>query len=321
MIQMPDFSRTSLAASAVVAAFSGFDQAVASPEYYAPGIPDHFIELRADDLPISFLQAGDPSNPTLVVLTAPGDDAGMLATLSPSLIHEFHVLAADYRHTRHHDLDATSEPDNVSRATALALQTMLRRNGISRYALFLSTQTTDLAYRLFELDPESVTGLIVSARLDYPHSLARFWQPVKAQWQQDSLLEDASMRASLNVQDGRWQFTVGMRSPDATTDDDYWYAQFLLDQTPEDGLDLAYFLTGERESAVYSNWHEALATTTPPALVVWDEPSATNATDPNYEQPITSAYSTSMRNSANGSVQNPLFRRKLNAFLDTVTSR
>ncbi|WP_417667000.1 alpha/beta fold hydrolase [Roseibium sp.] len=315
MIQSQTHSHRPLAALTALAAVFAFEHSQAGEAFHAPeSRPESRVErlqlAQSDGPGVSFREAGDPGQPTLLILQSAEDRDDAFDHLAPKLQGKFHILAPDHA-------------GRSAETTAAAVSLMLDRRGVASYALYMSDEGADVGYHLFAEAPDRVTGLVIDSPIAQARALDRFWEPIKSYWSQQSGIEATDTRAFLNIQDAKWQFTLGMRSPEATAADDYWYAQFLVEWNKSKEIQLAHFLGAGRNAETLAKWRNILEQVQPPALVIWsDKRPDSKDPDTDFEVPVRNvAFRRSGENEFSLASDNSFVARKMDAFLDRITAR
>ncbi len=228
------------------------------------------VRETVGDWEIAFREAGNPANPTVLLLESGSRYPASFSSLSAKLAKDFHVLAPDYDNLTDGSTPGARAQVQTTEIKAAAITQLLSRRGVDSYALFITAGSSDLARELFEHAPEKVTGLVASSGKRHASALDSFWGPLKSYWQQQSDQTAKGFRASLNVQGDRWQFTLGMKNPEGTGEQDYWYAQFLVAWDNEKSVQLGHFLNFGTDADGHLSWQKALGRRQPPVLIVWE---------------------------------------------------
>ena len=97
-----------------------------------------------------------------------------------------------------------------------------------------------------------------------------FWKPIKAYWQEPQNLEKRnSLRAFLNFEATRWQYTHGVPEPELISPDGPAHDQYGLDRPGNAEIQLDLFLSYGSNPKLYPGWQEYFRKFQPPVLVAW----------------------------------------------------
>lgn len=222
-----------------------------------------------DGLRIAYREAGDPSNPTVLLLHGFPTSSHMFRNLIPELAAEYHVIAPDYQGFGASDMPDAASYDYTFDTLAATVETLLERKNIDSYALYLMDYGAPVGYRLFADAPDKVTGFIIQNGNAYEEGLREFWDPIRAYWAAPSEEHAAPLRAFLGIDGTKWQFTHGTRNPETISPDNYWHVQYLLDRPGSTDVQMELFYDYRSNLPHYPHWQELFRKHQPPALVVW----------------------------------------------------
>ncbi len=224
-----------------------------------------------DGLRIAYREAGDPANPTVLLLHGFPTSSHMFRNLIPDLATDYHVIAPDFQGFGASDMPAAETYDYTFDSLAGTVEELLERKNIENYALYLMDYGAPVGYRLFADAPEKVSGFIIQNGNAYEEGLPEFWDPIRAYWADPSEENAAPLRAFLGIEGTKWQFTHGTRNPDAISPDNYWHVQYLLDRPGNAEVQLELFYDYRTNLTLYPEWQALFREHQPPALVVWGQ--------------------------------------------------
>lgn len=222
-----------------------------------------------DGLRIAYREAGDPANPTVLLLHGFPTSSHMFRNLIPDLAADYHVIAPDFQGFGASDMPSAETYDYTFDNLAGTVEDLLERKKVENYALYLMDYGAPVGYRLFADAPDKVTGFIIQNGNAYEEGLPEFWDPIRAYWADPSEENAAPLRAFLGIEGTKWQFTHGTRNPDAISPDNYWHVQYLLDRPGNAEVQLELFYDYRTNLTLYPEWQALFREHQPPALVVW----------------------------------------------------
>ncbi|WP_420337392.1 alpha/beta fold hydrolase [Roseibium sp.] len=222
-----------------------------------------------DGLRIAYREAGDPANPTVLLLHGFPTSSHMFRNLIPDLAADYHVIAPDFQGFGASDMPSAETYDYTFDNLAGTVEELLERKNIENYALYLMDYGAPVGYRLFAEAPDKITGFIIQNGNAYEEGLPEFWDPIRAYWADPSEENAAPLRAFLGIEGTKWQFTHGTRNPDAISADNYWHVQYLLDRPGNAEVQLELFYDYRTNLTLYPVWQALFREHQPPALVVW----------------------------------------------------
>ena len=201
-----------------------------------------YATLEIDSLDIFFREAGDPSNPTIVLLHGFPTSSHMFRDLIPLLADDFHVIAPDYPGYGLSSAPTTDEWDYSFDNFANVVDELLERKDIDNYALYVMDYGAPVGYRIATEHPERVTGLIVQNGNAYDEGLKDFWNPIKAYWAEPNSENRDALRGLLTLGATTWQYHHGTRNPENISPDNWLVIQPLLDRPGNNDIQLDMFL-------------------------------------------------------------------------------
>jgi pimeloyl-ACP methyl ester carboxylesterase len=221
---------------------------------------------------IAYREAGDPANPTIVLLHGFPTSSQMYRELIPRLAVHYHVIAPDYPGFGASAMPPLEAFDYSFANFATVVDELLQQKRIHKYALYMMDYGAPVGFRLFAKHPSRVTGFVIQNGNAYDEGLEDFWNPIKAYWQEPSTENRENLRdALLTLEATKWQWTHGV--PEAQLElvnpDNWHHDQFLLDRPGNKDIQLAMFLSYGTNVDAYPQWQELFREYQPPALIVW----------------------------------------------------
>lgn len=251
-----------VAGAIAVSALPGMGQANTMPEV-------SFSAAQIEGLNIAYREAGDPANPTVLLLHGFPTSSHMFRELIPVLAEQYHVIAPDYPGFGASDMPDAAEYEYSFANTAELMTALLDEKGVGDYAVYLMDYGAPVGYRMFAEHPERVTGFIIQNGNAYAEGLREFWDPMKAYWADPSAENGDALRGFLTLDATKWQFTHGVQDPSTISPDNFWHVQYLLDRPGNQEVQLEMFLDYGTNVGEYPKWQALFREHQPPALLVW----------------------------------------------------
>ncbi len=251
-----------VAGAIAVSGLPGIGQANTMPEV-------SFDAAQIEGLNIAYREAGDPANPTVLLLHGFPTSSHMFRELIPVLAEQYHVIAPDYPGFGASDMPDAAEYEYSFANTAELMTALLDEKGVGDYAVYLMDYGAPVGYRMFAEHPERVTGFIIQNGNAYAEGLREFWDPMKAYWADPSAENGDALRGFLTLDATKWQFTHGVQDPSTISPDNFWHVQYLLDRPGNQEVQLEMFLDYGTNVGEYPKWQALFREHQPPALLVW----------------------------------------------------
>jgi pimeloyl-ACP methyl ester carboxylesterase len=232
--------------------------------------PTYHRTVEIDGLKIFYREAGDPKAPTVLLLHGFPTSSHMFRNLIPQLSDRFHLVGPDYPGFGASSMPSPEEFEYTFDNLAEVVEKFITQLGIGHYSLYLMDYGAPVGYRLAVKHPERVQSLIVQNGNAYDEGLREFWRPIKAYWKEKTPENAKVLRDSLlTVEATKWQYTHGVRSPEAIAPDNWFHDQFLLERPGNREIQIRLFYDYGSNPAHYPQWQAYFRKHQPPALIVW----------------------------------------------------
>ncbi len=229
----------------------------------------HYATETINDIKIAYREAGDPENPTVLLLHGFPTSSHMFRNLIPELARRYHVLAPDYPGFGASDMPDANDFEYSFENIAKIMTELLDRKGVDRYAVYLMDYGAPVGYRMFAANPERVSGFIIQNGNAYEEGLLEFWDPIKTYWSNPSSENGDALRGFLTLDATKWQFTHGTQNPDLISPDNFWHVQYLLDRPGNQEIQLELFYDYGSNIPEYPKWQALFRKHQPPTLLMW----------------------------------------------------
>jgi len=182
-----------------------------------------FKSAKIDGLNIAYREAGDPANPTVLLLHGFPTSSHMFRNLIPELAKNYHVIAPDYPGFGASDMPDAATYEYSFANTAAIMTDLLDLKRVDKYSVYLMDYGAPVGFRMFAENPDRVAGFIIQNGNAYEEGLRDFWDPIKAYWADPSVANGDALRGFLTLDATKWQFTHGVQDPGAISPDNFWY--------------------------------------------------------------------------------------------------
>jgi pimeloyl-ACP methyl ester carboxylesterase len=214
---------------------------------------------------IFYREAGDPEDPTLLLLEGFPSSSAQYEQLIDHLADRYHLIAPDYPGFGR---SAALEGETTFDRLTDAVEAFTEAKGLDRYSLYMFDFGAPVGFRLATRHPERVETLVLQNGNAYEIGLGPNMQGLKPYWADRAAHEDA-MRGVLQLSTTRSQYVDGVPDP-ATVNPDLWELdQHYMDLPGRDRVMLDLLYDYQSNVTLYPGWHEYLRTHQPPALLAW----------------------------------------------------
>jgi len=233
------------------------------------GVQHKFIEI--DGLNIFYREAGNPSNPTLVLPHGFPTSSHMFRNLIRDLSDEFYLIAPDYPGFGNSDMPLVDEYNYSFDQFANVLEALLDQLDVDKFSIYLMDYGAPVGFRLASKYPERIESLIIQNGNAYEEGLREFWDPIKTYWQDRSEANGDALRPFFELDATIWQFTHGVRNIDVISPDNWIVTQVGLDRPGNQEIQLQMFYDYRTNVPLYPEWQAYLREYQPPTLIVWGQ--------------------------------------------------
>ena len=248
--------------------------------------------VSIDGLDIFYREAGNPENPTILLLHGFPTSSHMFRNLIPELADEFHLVAPDYPGYGFSAMPSVDEFDYSFDNVANVVDKLIDVLTLEKYSIYLMDYGAPVGFRIATHRPEKVEALIVQNGNAYVEGINNnFWEPIQEYWKdraavnkgldndwwknvkeaysKPNMSNDEALRFLLTLDATKWQYTNGVRNVEAISPDNWGHVQPLLDRPGNQEIQLEMFYSYGTNPPLYPEWQEYMRTHQPPTLIVW----------------------------------------------------
>ncbi|MEU8122493.1 alpha/beta hydrolase [Spirillospora sp. NPDC049024] len=228
----------------------------------------HTITIQGLD--VFYREAGDPANPTLVLLHGFPTSSAMFRDLLRDLADDYHLIAPDHIGFGQSAMPAVDEFDyGFDKLTEITLE-LLDKLGLDRFALYIQDYGAPIGLRIASRHPERVTAIVTQSGNAYMEGFTPFWDVLFAH-AKDRLPNEPAVRELLTPDATKWQYTHGVPADrmDRLSPDTWTLDQAYLDRPGNKEIQLQLFWDYQFNLDGYPAFQEYFRTHRPPVLVTW----------------------------------------------------
>ena len=237
-----------------------------------------------DGLDVFYREAGERSQPALLLLHGFPTSSHMFRDLMPLLAERFHLVAPDLP-----GFGLSARPDRGAFAytfdrLAQVIGRFTEVIGLDRYALYVFDYGAPTGFRIAMAHPERVTAIISQNGNAYEEGLSDGWNPIQRYWRDPSAANRQALRALLTPASVRWQYEHGVADTTRISPDGIGLDAWYLAQPGMDEIQLDLFLDYASNVALYPAFQAYFRRHRPKLLAIWGR------NDPFFLPPGAEAY-------------------------------
>ncbi len=229
-----------------------------------------FATRPIEGLSVFYREAGNPQNPTIVLLGGFPSSSHMFRGLMPLLEKQFHLIAPDYPGFGNTDLpDPASFAYTFDHLAAITEQLLLDL-GVSRAGWYLQDYGGPIGNRILGRHPDWLEWLIIQNANSYEEGFTGAWDGLRhALWVNRSAETEAPLEAFLAPEGVRSIYLHGHRDPKRISPDAWNMDLAFLARPHAHRAQLDLFYDYRKNVALYPQWQAFLRDQQPATLILW----------------------------------------------------
>jgi pimeloyl-ACP methyl ester carboxylesterase len=218
---------------------------------------------------VFYREAGDPSNPALLLLHGFPSSSHMFRNLLPLLSGSFHVIAPDLLGFGYSDAPDRSAFKYTFDNLAKNIQGFVDALGLKSYGIYVFDYGAPVGFRLLLAHRERVTAVVSQNGNAYQEGLSDAWSPIQKYWKEQTVANRAALNALLTPETTRWQYVHGVSDESLVAPESYGLDSLLLQRAGNAEIQLDLFLDYASNVALYPEFQACLRERRPKLLAVW----------------------------------------------------
>jgi pimeloyl-ACP methyl ester carboxylesterase len=234
--------------------------------------PVTYASIAVDGLNIAYREAGDPTNPKLVLLHGFPASSHQYRDLIRALADRFHLIAPDYPGFGLSDIpDPATFPYTFDRI-AQVVERFLALKGFHRYGLFVQDYGGPVGFRLTASNPDALEWLIIQNSNAYEVGFTAAWDGLRnALWKKRSPETERPLLGFLTRDTIKTIYLHGATRPELVSPDS-WESDIAFMQRPNAvRLNLDLFYDYRTNVPLYPAWQQFLRERQPETLIFWGQ--------------------------------------------------
>lgn len=237
-------------------------------------LPTLYKTIEIDGINIAYREAGNPNNPTIVLLHGFPSSSHQYRKVLSQLSDEFHLIAPDYPSFGNSDFPPSNEYEYTFDNIAKTMGAFLEKKKIDSYALMIQDYGAPIGFRIATAHPERVTAIINQNGNAYLEGLGEAWAGIRALWKDRNAKTEKAILPAFSLEGLKWQYRHGTRNI-ATINPDTWHLDYLrLSRPNAHKVNLDLFYDYQNNLKLYPKWQQYLKDNQPPLLIVWGKNDA-----------------------------------------------
>jgi len=228
--------------------------------------------IAVDGLNIAYREAGDPTNPKLVLLHGFPASSHQYRDLIRALADRFHLIAPDYPGFGLSDTpDPATFPYTFDRIAQI-IERFLALKGFDRYGLFVQDYGGPVGFRLVDNNPNALEWLIIQNSNAYEVGFTEAWDGLRnALWKGRTTETEEPLLGFLTRDTIKTIYLHGAKQPELVSPDG-WESDIAFMQRPNAvRLHLDLFYDYRTNVPLYPRWQAFLRQRQPKTIIFWGQ--------------------------------------------------
>lgn len=197
--------------------------------------------VQVDDVNVFYREAGNPANPTILLLHGFPASSFMYRKLIPMLADRYHVIAPDLP-----GFGFTKSPDRKQYAytfdnLAKTIDRFTETLKLDKYAIEVFDYGAPVGWRLAVAHPERITAIITQNGNAYEEGLSEGWNPIQKYWKEPNDENRNALREFLKPDSIKWQYTHGVSDVNLVAPETYTLDAAFVSRPGNDEVQLDLF--------------------------------------------------------------------------------
>jgi pimeloyl-ACP methyl ester carboxylesterase len=228
--------------------------------------------VTVDGLSVFYREAGDPTNPKLVLLHGFPASSHQYRNLISALAGHFHVVAPDYPGFGNSDLPSPYEFNYTFDRLSEIVEEFLKAIDFTHFGLYMQDYGGPVGFRIVSRHPDWLDWLIIQNTNAYEVGFTKAWDGFRnALWKNRTSETEAPLAAFLQLDAIKQVYLYGHKNPELISPDN-WNMDFLfMERTNARQVQLDLFYDYRTNVALYPQWQEFLREHQPKTLIFWGQ--------------------------------------------------
>lgn len=263
-----------MCASAAIAVGSGITTAQAATEKTMTSSVQtfqqvHYRYAQVNDVKVFYREAGNPANPTVLLLHGFPTSSFMYRNLIPILSKRYHVVAPDFPGFGLTESPARDHYVYSFENIANTINQFTEQLGLKHYAMEVFDYGAPVGWRLAKAHPERITAIITQNGNAYVEGLSDGWAPIQKYWKDPSQQNRDALRPFFETDAIRDQYTHGTQDPSVVAPETYLMDAAHIARGDNAEIQLDLFRDYRNNVAMYPEFQKYFREHQPPLLAVW----------------------------------------------------
>ncbi len=233
-----------------------------------------YKSLEIEGVNIAYREAGNPENPTIVLLHGFPSSSHQYRKILNALSNDYHLIAPDYPGFGNSDFPSPDDYDYTFDNISRTIDLFLEKKNLDTFTLMIQDYGAPVGFRIATAHPEKITGIINQNGNAYEEGLGSAWAGIQALWKNRNEQTEKALLPAFSLEGLEWQYTHGTRNKE-NINPDTWHLDYLrLSRPNAHKVNIDLFYDYKNNVKLYPEWQQYLRDNQPPLLIVWGKNDA-----------------------------------------------
>ena len=232
-----------------------------------------YDSIPIDGVNVAYREAGEPTNPKLVLLHGFPSSSHQYRNLIPALADRFHVIAPDYPGFGNSDIPDPTVFSYTFDKLAEIIARFLEAKNFTRFGLYAQDYGGPVGFRIVTRQPESLEWLIIQNTNAYEVGFSEAWGGLRgALWHERTPENEAGVEGLLELDAVKSFYLSGSRFPELISPDN-WNSDYstTLQRPNARRVQMDLFYDYRTNVSLYPKWQAFLQEHQPKTVIFWGQ--------------------------------------------------
>lgn len=231
-----------------------------------------YQSLLVDGLNIAYREAGNPSNPKLVLLHGWPASSHQYRNLIPALADRFHVVAPDYPGFGNSDMPDPASFDYTFDKLADVTEHFLQAKGFAHYGMLVQDYGGPVGFRIMTRQPDALDWLIIQNTNAYEVGFSDAWGGLRhSLWKNRTPETEQGVEGLLAPDTIKAVYLHGHKNPELISPDNWQMDAHFMARPNSRRVQLDLFYDYRKNVELYPAWQKFLREKQPKTLIFWGQ--------------------------------------------------
>ena len=225
-----------------------------------------------EGLSIFYREAGDPSNPKLLLLHGFPASSHQYRNLISALSDRFHIIAPDYPGFGNSDMPSPDKFDYTFDKLSEIIEGFLKKIGFTHFGLYMQDYGGPVGFRIISLHPEWLEWLIIQNSNAYEIGFTSAWDGLRnSLWKNRTSETEKPLYGFMQLDVIKQVYLHGHKNPELISPDNWDLDYRFMERPNARRVQMDLFYDYRTNVALYPKWQKFLRDHQPKSLILWGQ--------------------------------------------------